>query len=184
MEWNRVADDHGNEYTFEMVLRENGNIVFQYQPMTYSGGPYYCQSSGIEDSLRLDGLTITPFCGQIASNHAILISRPAPAARVQVRPRYQGNLIRAGEIITFQIPIKNTGELGALFPFQTHHIIPPYKGSYLRIALRTAGTWWMPVCPWTGWPRSWGTRAWIQAGIYTIVSALDLQHEVENVVLV
>ena len=120
VEWNRLADSYGNEATFELILHENGDLVFQYQTMTYSSTGYYSQVSGFENIEGLDGLAITPYGSQIASNHAVRIYRPAPIARVQVRPRYQGSLIGAGGVITFPILIKNLGELGTdtydLFP--------------------------------------------------------------------
>jgi len=116
VEWNRLESDccgdDAEEYTFEVILHENGDIVFQYGTMTvYSG--YYCQASGIEDSTGLDGLSITDFCRQIEPNHAVRIYRPAPSARVSVRPPYQGRFIRAGETAAFQVPIRNSGDLGA-----------------------------------------------------------------------
>jgi len=117
VEWNRLEsdccdDDAAEEYTFEVILHENGDIVFQYETMTVDGA-FYCQASGIEDATGLDGLSITDYCRQIEPNHAVHIYRPAPSARVGVYPLYQGNFTRAGETIPFQVPIRNTGELGA-----------------------------------------------------------------------
>jgi hypothetical protein len=123
VEWNRLesdcCSDAAEEYTFEVILHENGDIVFQYGTMTVNGG-YYCQMSGIEDSAGLDGLSITNFCQQIAPDHAVRIYRPAPSARVKIDPLYQGRFTRAGETVAFQLPIRNTGDLGSdtydLFP--------------------------------------------------------------------
>jgi len=117
IEWNRLesdccGDDAAEEYTFEVVLYENGDIVFQYGTMTVDGG-YWCQASGIEDSTGLDGLSITDFCRQIEPNHAVHIYRPAPSARVSIRPLNQGRFTHAGETVSFKIPIRNTGEFGA-----------------------------------------------------------------------
>lgn len=113
VEWNRVTDDFLNEYTFEVVLYENGDIVFQYQNMNYSGHGWHCQTSGIEDSTGWDGLTITDFCNQIDSNHAVRIYRPVAAPRVGISPRYDGRFTRAGAMESFNVLIRNTGELGA-----------------------------------------------------------------------
>ncbi len=102
VEWNRVESDccadgdTPEEYTFEVILHENGDIVFQYGDMIFDGS-YYCQSSGIEDSLGIDGLSITAFCEQIPSNHAVRIYRPDPAARVFVHPASQGSFVGTGE---------------------------------------------------------------------------------------
>jgi len=117
VEWNRLesaccGDDGPEEYTFEVILHENGDIVFQYGTMIVDGG-YYCQASGIEDSTGLDGLSITDFCHQIEPNHAVHIYRPSPSARVKIFPLYQGRFTRAGETVAFQVPIRNTGELGS-----------------------------------------------------------------------
>jgi hypothetical protein len=112
--WNRLLsdDDAPEEYTFEAILYESGDILFQYREMNVSGG-YWCQASGIEDSTGLDGLAITNFCQTVRPNHAVRISRPAPRARVKIFPQYQGSLTRAAENVSFQIPIRNTGDLGA-----------------------------------------------------------------------
>ena len=123
VEWNRVrsdcCDDAAEEYTFEAILYENGGIVFQYGTMTRNGD-YYCQASGIEDSRGLDGLSITPFCSQIAPNHAVYIYRPAVSARVGLSPMMSGAFGAPGAIVQFNQMIINNGDLGAdtydLFP--------------------------------------------------------------------
>ena len=115
IEWNRLESDSyedPDEFTFEVILHENSDVVFQYETMTIEGG-WFCQSSGIEDSMGVDGLSITDFCEQIAPNHAVRIYRPAPSARVRVYPLHQGRFTHAGETVTFQVPIRNTGELGS-----------------------------------------------------------------------
>ncbi|MBU1660609.1 MAG: hypothetical protein KKD28_03965 [Chloroflexi bacterium] len=117
VEWNRLesdccGDEAAEEYTFEVVLHENSDIVFQYGTMTVDGG-YYCQASGIEDSTGLDGLSITDFCEQIAPNHTVRFYRPPVSARVQMRPSYQGTFTHAGETLTYELTVRNTGELGA-----------------------------------------------------------------------
>ena len=82
MEWNRVRSNYEevDEYTFEAILYESGDIVFQYGTMI-SRDYYWCQASGIEDSSGLNGLAITPFCNTVAGNHAVRITRPGQAAR-------------------------------------------------------------------------------------------------------
>jgi len=113
VEWNRLDADWGNEYTFEVVLHENGDIVFQYGTMTYGSEIRWCEDTGIEDSAGLDGFSITGFCNEVGGNHAVRIYRPAPSARVSIRPPYQDRFARAGETVAFQVPIRNTGDLGA-----------------------------------------------------------------------
>ena len=99
-------------YHFEVVLYENGDIVFQYHTMTYNGSSY-CGAAGIEDSTGLDGLAYSSYCQQYASSKAVRFYRPAPSARVRLNPLYQGRFTRAGETVPFQVPIRNTGDRGA-----------------------------------------------------------------------
>jgi hypothetical protein len=114
IEWNQMRDLGGNEFTFEAILYENGNILFQYRTMTYSGSSPFGITVGIEDSSGTDGLCYICGWGQISNNKAVLFRRPAPSARVKVYPPYyQGRFTRAGAMESFQVPIRNTGELGA-----------------------------------------------------------------------
>lgn len=110
VEWYQVV--HNDEtYTYEVVLHENGDIVFQYEAMTYEG-PYACGAAGIEDSTGLDGLTYVDLCRRAPSNKAVRFYRPTPTARVKVYPLYQGRFTRAGETAAFQVSIRNNGDLG------------------------------------------------------------------------
>jgi hypothetical protein len=108
-EWYRVNRD-GQTYTFEVILHENGDIVFQYQDM---GSVSYCGAAGIEDASGLDGLKTVDFCAQPPAFRSVRFFRPAPAAHVKVVPAYQGQFAAAGQIVTYRIPIRNAGELGA-----------------------------------------------------------------------
>lgn len=114
VQWNQVGNGDEGPHTFEVILHERGDIVFQYGTMTYATDRYWCASAGIEDSAGLDGLTYVRYCGRIWQDHkAVRFYRPAPSARVSAHPLHQGRFARAGETATFQIPIRNTGELGA-----------------------------------------------------------------------
>jgi len=99
-------------YRFEVILYENGDIVFQYQTMTFNGSRW-CGHTGIEDSEGLDGLSYMDFCELIPSNNAVRFYRPAPSARVSIHPLYQGRFAHVDETVTFEVPIHNTGELGS-----------------------------------------------------------------------
>lgn len=117
VEWNRVQMDTWDpafidEFTFEAILYENGNIAFQYAAMTIQGS-YGCMASGIENSTGLDGLTITDFCQPISGEHDVRITRPAASARVSLTPRDQGGFTQAGGRNMFEVGLQNTGELGA-----------------------------------------------------------------------
>jgi hypothetical protein len=99
-------------YRFEAVLYENGDILFQHDTMSYND-TYWCGYVGIEDSGGLDGLSYMDSCDEIPSNSAVRFYRPAPSARVGIRPLYYGEFARAGETVSFEVPIRNTGDLGA-----------------------------------------------------------------------
>lgn len=108
------SDTIGNDdtYRFEVILYENGDIVFQYQTMTINGS-YYCGSTGIEDSTGLDGLAYGSFCYIPPSNKAIRFYRPAPSARVSVYPQYAGRFTTVGATESFHLQVRNTGEFGS-----------------------------------------------------------------------
>ena len=120
VEWHNVAggepsDPSGDDelYRFEAVLYENGDILFQYHTMIYNDWRYYA-SAGIEDQYG-EGtgyMDWSPY-QEIPSGEAILFHYPAPAARVNVTPNYFGSFTHAGAQNEFDIPIRNTGELGA-----------------------------------------------------------------------
>jgi hypothetical protein len=112
VEWYKVEFYYDEFYTFEVILHENGDIVFQYQTMSYGNG-WACGDSGIEDSAGLDGLSYIGSCNKAPSNKAVRFYRPDPSARVSIRPLHQGRFTHADQTETFEIPIHNTGELGA-----------------------------------------------------------------------
>ncbi|MCB9136767.1 MAG: hypothetical protein H6642_00310 [Caldilineaceae bacterium] len=118
VEWNQLEsdccgdDEEIDTYTFQVKIEENGNITFSYADMLVDGG-YWCQSSGIEDAMGLDGLAITEYCDPIdESYHGVVIYRPAPGPRVKIFPPAAGKFTRPGEEMTFNIPIRNLGETG------------------------------------------------------------------------
>jgi hypothetical protein len=112
VEWYRAPDGFDGEYTFELILYENGNFAFQYGQMNYGNG-YYCATAGMEDANGFDGLIYMDFCNQMADNRAVVFTRPAPMARVYVDPAVQGSFTQAGETESFTFDVINTGDLGA-----------------------------------------------------------------------
>ncbi|MBL0268192.1 MAG: M6 family metalloprotease domain-containing protein [Chitinophagaceae bacterium] len=97
-------------FRFEVILHENGDIVFQYQAMTYNGS-WWSRASGIEDSTGLDGLSYGLY--QATSFTAVRFYRPPASARVNLDPMQQGSFTVSGETETFPINILNQGELGS-----------------------------------------------------------------------
>jgi hypothetical protein len=119
VEWHDVkggppgdAIGEDDTYRFEVILYENGDIVFQYLAMTFNDSAW-CGDIGIEDSEGLDGLSYGDFCGQAPSHKAVRFYRPPLSARLSIRPLYQGRFTHEGETVTFQLPIRNTGDLGS-----------------------------------------------------------------------
>jgi hypothetical protein len=121
VEWHNVAggkpsDSSGGDekYRFEAVFYENGDILFQYHTMKYNDWRYYA-SIGIEDP-KGNGLGYMDWDNYFdrlpASGKAVRINYPAPAARVNVTPNYYGDFSQPGGTNSFQIPVRNTGELG------------------------------------------------------------------------
>ena len=119
VEWHDVrggaaGDDIGEDelYRFQLVLREGGDIVFQYQTMDYTDD-YWCGAAGVEDAEGLDGLYYVDFCAQAPDTTAVRFYRPPPSARVRMLPLHQGTLTQPGETVSFEVPVRNTGDLGA-----------------------------------------------------------------------
>jgi hypothetical protein len=120
VEWHDVRGtdpgDFGNDdiYRFQVILHENGDIVFQYQNMIVTG-TWFCGSAGIEDAQGLDGLALYGLCQYPVppSNKAVRFYRPPAAPRVKFLPRQEGSFVTAGQTRTFPVSITNTGELGA-----------------------------------------------------------------------
>ncbi len=114
VEWYQVPGVvEGNLFSFEVVLYENGDIVFQYGEMQYGDVGWACAAAGIEDDVGFDGLAYLGFCDQAPSYRAVRFTRPAPEARVKVFPPYHGDFFAPGESRSFQVSVRNTGEVGA-----------------------------------------------------------------------
>lgn len=116
IEWHRLRNDENeeeppDEFTFQCILHENGDIVFQYGDMNIYGN-HICESSGIENELGLDGLAVSHYCEPIESHHAVRIRRPAPDARVGLPRKYFSALAFSADTTVYHIPIYNYGDLG------------------------------------------------------------------------
>lgn len=112
VEWYQVTA--GDEiYTFEVILHENGDIVFQYQTMSYTS-PYWCGTSAIEDSMGLWGLVYSNYCAFLPSNTTVRFTVPGEYPNFRVYPIYQGDFVSSGDRITFDISLSNIFESGYL----------------------------------------------------------------------
>ncbi len=117
VEWNALNDSHGNLFTYQSILHENGDIVFQYKEMISNSSKSSCATAGIEDSSGEDGLASLAFCDwpfnlDTDPGNAIRFVRPAPSARVKVLPPLQGQFTQPGAESSFLVNVTNTGELG------------------------------------------------------------------------
>jgi len=95
--------------TFEVVLYENGDIVFQYLSLS---GNLQSATGGIEDSMGENGLQYLYNAPGLANNKAVRFYRPPASAHVSLSPAYQGRFTQAGATESFQITVRNTGDLG------------------------------------------------------------------------
>jgi hypothetical protein len=114
-QWNEVQRFGETElYTFQAILLENGDIIFQSKTMAYNGDDgWYCGRAGIEDAAGFSGLTYRSECEWIDANLAVRFVRPQPSARVQLAPRGQGGFTQAGASQTFRLEAFNNGDEGA-----------------------------------------------------------------------
>ena len=115
VEWHQVEENNydtpNNQFTFEAVLYESGNIEFHYLSMSYAGGGYV-PSIGIEDSLGYDGLGY-PFLSFPYNNMTLRFTRPAPSTRVGLGPKSATSFATLGSGASYLVLVRNTGELGA-----------------------------------------------------------------------
>ncbi len=111
VEYYQMSDFWGGASTYEVQLFESGDIKFQYNNMDDAG---FCAEAGIEDSVGMDGVTLSLWCGGVPdSGSAVLFTRPDPSARVKATPLYQGDFSYSGEVDEFIFTVSNTGDLGA-----------------------------------------------------------------------
>lgn len=112
VQWQEVISrvGEGGILTFQALLYENGDIKFQYQSLEGSTDE---ATVGIEDADGLDGLLYTYNDGSsLSDGKAILFRRPDPQPRIKFLSNYQSAFVIGGQA-SFEVEIRNTGELGA-----------------------------------------------------------------------
>ena len=113
IEWYNVTsccNSPSSEYkTFEAIFYENGEIVLQYLNLS---GFIESATVGIEDSVGVSGLQYLYNSSGLINNKAVRFSPPGPMARVEAYPLFQGKLTHANEMVSFSIPIRNSGDIG------------------------------------------------------------------------
>ena len=109
IEWHQVVKFGSTDLlTFEIVLFENGDILFQYQDLN---GDLANATVGIEDQDGVDGLLYLYNASGLASGLAVRFFRPSAAARAKITPLYQSALSR-NTYTQFWTSVSNIGELG------------------------------------------------------------------------
>ena len=111
VEWYRVIrynSDPNMVLTFELILFENGDILFQYRNLN---GILDEATVGIEDGDGVDGLLYLHKSPGLSSGKAIKFIRPDPGARVKVTPLYQSGFAIPGRAV-FKLNLINTNEEG------------------------------------------------------------------------
>ncbi len=110
VEWYQVTKTNLlGAVTFEALLYESGDILFQYQSLS---GDLDNATVGLEDADGVDGLAYLVNAPGLISNKAVLFSRPVQKVRVKAFSTAQGMFNIHGQS-TYAITVKNTGELGS-----------------------------------------------------------------------
>ena len=110
VEWqNMVLDDNAGPLTFEVVLYQNGDIVFQYQQLDALPPEL---SVGIEDGDGVSGLRYLYNAPGLTDNRALRFTRPPATPRAKALPLYQSSFAILRQA-SFAFTVRNTGESGA-----------------------------------------------------------------------
>jgi hypothetical protein len=109
VEWYRIARLGSQDtLTFQAILYENGDLVFQYQELA---GELDQATVGIEDGDGVDGKQYLYNAPGLNTATAIKFTRPPQTARTKVLPVYQSGFAYHG-VNRFTLTIRNTGEQG------------------------------------------------------------------------
>ena len=96
VEWNKISsvNSSSDELTFEVVLRENGDILIQYNQLV---GQVDKTTVGIEDDKGVDGLLYLYNQAGLNTSTAVLFEYPEPSAHCKIYPRYQSGFSFGGK---------------------------------------------------------------------------------------
>jgi hypothetical protein len=108
VQWNNVYRlGSGTPLTFQAVIKETGDIVFNYQSV---GDIIPEIPIGIEDPDGIDGLQYIYGTDELTSGKSIYITRPGPGARLKAFPVFQGGFMEA-QWARFDVTVRNTGTI-------------------------------------------------------------------------
>jgi hypothetical protein len=106
IQWNNVYRlGSGTPLTFQVVLKESGDIIFNYKTL---GDVIPDIPVGIEDSDGIDGIQYQYAVNNLTSEKSVYITRPGPGARLKAFPVYQGGFLDV-QSSKFDVTIRNTG---------------------------------------------------------------------------
>ena len=128
VEWEKVLVYGSFDFlSFEIVLHENGDILFQYQDLQ---GPLDESTIGIEDSDGVDGLMFLYNSSGLSEGTTIRFIRPGPAPRLKVLPLYQSGFV-VNRRAEFKITVTNTNEVNSdTFDLATSLSLPGWSVNY------------------------------------------------------
>lgn len=108
IEWDNVGNPL-DPMTFQAILYETGDIVFQYKELNADLTEY---TIGIEDPDGLTGVAYLYNAPGLSPSSAVIMHRPSPRARVKVLPKMQGGFLYSGKA-AYDLTVKNIGDKAA-----------------------------------------------------------------------
>ncbi len=109
VEWYQVTRlSSPDQLTFEAILYENGNIIFQYQQLN---GVVNQMTVGIEDADGVDGLLYLFNIGGLSVSKAVRFTRPPAQYRVKLTPTELSGFT-SNQVASLDLAVTNTGERG------------------------------------------------------------------------
>jgi hypothetical protein len=106
--WEVSSQDGKGLYNFELVLRENGDVLFQYGSLA---GDLTSCTVGIQNSSGRDGLQLLYDQAGLIQGKAVLFRRPVKTVRGLLYPETQGQLAVPGQTLTYTLRFQNQSDL-------------------------------------------------------------------------
>lgn len=134
IQWNNVVAGGYGVITFQIVLYENGDIIFSYKPKI---GSFSGVTAGIEDPDGADGLNYS--IPDLSSGKTVLITRPLPSVHVKARPQVSSAMLENGAA-WYRVRVYNT----------TDGTLPSYTSDNYNLATTIESSFpTAPPYPWS-----------------------------------
>ncbi len=115
IQWEEVVvageDDVNNVNSFQVILKNNGNIIFVYENLL---GVLNQSTVGIEDVDGIDGVEVYYNEDGLVSNSAIGFTHPGAGVHLKMKPLYQGGFLEWDQVF-FDLTLTNTGTVDSRF---------------------------------------------------------------------